>query len=251
MGQTIEIRECTTLEEFASCAELQRRVFGLPDIEVSPVRHLVVTRSAGGFILGAFDGDLLVGFVLSVPAFLRGQRALYSHMTGVLAEYQGHNIGARLKWAQRIEALSRGIKFIKWTFEPVKARNAYFNLEKLGAIVTEYQENYYGTDYSTAPERNGERVGLASDRLFAEWHLDNEKVRSLAEGRNYVEPDQPVAMIEIVNDFPELVAEDPKAALAEQLRVRGEFNDAFSRGLVVRGFRRDHDRPAFLLFEDR
>lgn len=251
MGKTIDIRECTTLEEFGACTDLQRRVFALPDIEVSPVRHLVVTRSAGGFVLGAFDGAMLVGFVLSVPAFMRGQDAFYSHMTGVLGEYQGHNIGSRLKWAQREQALSRGIKFIKWTFEPVKARNAYFNLEKLGAIVTEYQEDYYGTDYSTAPEQNGERVGLASDRLFAEWHLESDKVRALGEGRQFVEPAEPAATIEIMNDFPSLVAENPSAALAEQLRVRGEFFETLSLGLVVRGFRRDPERPAYLLYGNR
>ncbi len=250
MAKAIDIRECTTLKEFAACAALQRQVFALPDIEVSPVRHLVVTRSAGGFVLGAFDAGELVGFVLSVPAFMRGQDAFYSHMTGVLANYQGHNIGARLKWAQREEALSRGIRFIKWTFEPVKARNAYFNLEKLGAIVTEYQENYYGTDYTTAPEQNGKRVGLASDRVFAEWHLESDKVKALADGHPYVESGQPVATIEIMDDFLALVAEDPEAGLAEQLRVRGEFDEAFSEGLVVRGFKRDAERPAFLLYEN-
>ena len=50
----IEIRECTTFEELAACVELQREVFALPDIEISPVRHLVVTKNAGGFSLGAF-----------------------------------------------------------------------------------------------------------------------------------------------------------------------------------------------------
>src|SRR5688500_15398726 len=137
----IEIRECTTLDELAACVDLQREVFTLPEIEISPVRHFVVTKNAGGFALGAFAEGKLVGFVLSVPAFLRGEKAFYSHMTAVRSAFQGHGVGARLKWAQRTRALSENIRFIKWTFEPVKARNAFFNLEKLGAMVTESQPN--------------------------------------------------------------------------------------------------------------
>src|SRR3982751_2160908 len=147
----IEIRECTTIDELSDCVALQREVFALPELEISPVRHFIVTRNAGGFTLGAFHSGELIGFVLSVPAFLRGDRAFYSHMTAVRAGSQGYGIGARLKWVQRLRALSEGVKLIKWTFEPTKARNAYFNLEKLGAVVREYQENFYGPDYSSAP----------------------------------------------------------------------------------------------------
>ena len=250
MEKAIEIRECTTLEQMAECVELQREVFALPEIEVSPVRHFVITRNAGGFVLGAYDGDRLAGFVLSVPAFMRGRRAFYSHMTGVRPEYQSHGIGARLKWAQRERALSEGVKYIKWTFEPVKARNAYFNLEKLGAIVAEYQANFYGTDYATAPEQSGRRIGLASDRLFAEWHLESEKVTALAERREFSEGREPTVKIEIMNDFLALVAQDAEAALSEQVRIRGEFQAALARGLTVRGFRRDDTRPVFLLYEN-
>src|SRR5215203_2745907 len=127
MENEIQIRECLTVDEFAECVRLQSDVFALPEAELSPVRHLVVTKNAGGFALGAYDGDKLAGFVLSVPAFLRGESAFYSHMTGVRPEYQLAGIGARLKWAQRDRSLAMGVKYIKWTFEPVKARNAYFN----------------------------------------------------------------------------------------------------------------------------
>src|SRR5688572_8181913 len=121
MDHEIEIRECSTLEALAECVELQREVFDLPEVELSPVRHFVVTRSAGGFTLGAYNGERLAGYVLSVPAFLGGEKAFYSHMTGVRSEYQGRGIGARLKWAQRDRAMAEGVRYIKWTFEPVKA----------------------------------------------------------------------------------------------------------------------------------
>jgi predicted GNAT superfamily acetyltransferase len=249
MKDDIEIRECTTLEALAECVQLQREVFALPEVELSPVRHFVVTKNAGGFTLGAYSGERLAGYVLSVPAFMQGEKAFYSHMTGVRDEYQGQGVGARLKWAQRERALSAGFKYIKWTFEPVKAKNAYFNLEKLGAVVSEYQRNFYGIDYSTAgtPER---QIGLASDRLFAKWELESEKVKKLAEGLPFQETRSPAAEIEIPNDWNALVTADADAAHAEQLRIREEFEEAFAAGMVGRGFRRHPDRPAYLLYAD-
>jgi len=241
----IEIRECSTLNELAACVDLQREVFSLPEIEISPVRHLVVTKNAGGFVMGAFSDNDLVGFVLSVPAFLRGEKAFYSHMTAVDGRLQGAGIGAGLKWAQRRRALELGVKLIKWTFEPVKARNAFFNLEKLGAIITEYEENFYGTDYSTAPN---DKIGLASDRLFAEWHLESEKVERLAQGEDYLETEEPSSRISIPGDWAALVREGAKKALDEQLRIRADFQAAFANGLVGRGFVRDGSEPHYLLF---
>lgn len=250
MPDNIVLRECTTLEELSACVDLQRRVFSLPETEISPVRHFIVTKNAGGFTIGAFSAEVLVGFVLSVPAFLRGERALYSHMTAVDPQYQSFGLGARLKWAQRERALEEGVQYIKWTFEPVKARNAYFNLEKLGAVVCDYRENFYGIDYGTSPEIEGERIGLASDRLFAEWHLKSDKVRALSKGEKYEHDVPPAAAIVIMNDWNSLVAADPKAALAEQLRIRAEFQEAFGAGFVARGFHRDEERPAYLLYRE-
>ena len=247
MKNEIQIRECSTLDELAECVDLQREVFALPEIEISPVRHFVVTKNAGGFALGAFSEGRLVGFVLSVPAFLRGEKAFYSHMTAVRENFQGSGVGARLKWAQRDRALKDNVKFIKWTFEPAKARNAFFNLEKLGAIVTEYHDNFYGTDYSTSPD---EKIGLASDRLFAEWDLESQKVSALSAGESFRDDSEPAMRIEIPKNWRELVNAAAETALAEQLRIRGDFHAAFSRGLVGRGFLRDSASPCYLLFEE-
>lgn len=248
MANEIEIRECNKLEELAACVDLQRKVFALPEIELSPVRHFVVTKNAGGFILGAFSGDDMIGFVLSVPAFLRGEKAFYSHMTAVRADFQSHGVGAKLKWAQRNRALELGVKYVKWTFEPWKARNAYFNLEKLGAIVSEYQPNFYGTDYSTTGQTS-EKIGLASDRLFAEWHLTSEKVETLAAGGKYVKTGERVRSVEVPNDWYAIVEESAEKALAEQSRIQKEFEEAFAAGLVGRGFIRDEHHPKYLLFK--
>jgi predicted GNAT superfamily acetyltransferase len=247
MSENIEIRECTTFEELENCVMLQREVFVLPDIELSPVRHLVVTKNAGGFILGAFADGELIGFVLSVPAFLRGEPAIYSHMTAVKAGYQSYGIGAKLKWAQRTRALAEGIKTIKWTFEPWRARNAYFNLEKLGAVAVEYQPNFYGVDYATSAAI-GKRIGLASDRLFAEWYLESEKVNALAKAEKYVETRTPDAEIAVTSDWAGLLDNDIPGALAEQTRLKKEFGAAFDKGLIVGGFVRGGG-PKYLLYK--
>lgn len=247
MDKEITIRECITLDELGDCVDLQRAVFQLPEIELSPVRHFVVTKNAGGFILGAYSENDLIGFVLSVPAFLRGERAFYSHMTAVRQDFQSYGVGATLKWSQRDRALEMGVKFVKWTYEPVKSRNAYFNLEKLGAILTEYQHNFYGTDYAVAPE-SGKQIGLQSDRLFAEWHLESPKVRAIANGDAYTEERTPTAEIEIINNWSEFVEADPENALKLQLRVREEFDDAFAKGMIGRSFVRDSS--TYLLYSE-
>ena len=244
----IIIRECTTVEELRDCVALQREVFGLSNIELSPVRHFIVTKNAGGFTLGAFTAEnRLVGFVLSVAMFFGDERSFYSHMTAVSAEFQSFGIGAQLKWAQREKALSKDVKFIKWTFQPVQARNAFFNLEKLGAIVREYKPNFYGTDYSTANEK-GEKIGLDSDRLFAEWNLESEKVEKLAKGEKFIETGDIKQTIEIPINWNELVKTNPQQAIAEQNRIKKDFQAAFAKGLICRSFERDQQNPKYLLY---
>lgn len=249
MKNTIEIRLCSGVEEFSRCVALQRETFALPEIEISPVRHFIVTEHAGGFALGAFSAGELIGFVLSVPAFFGGERFFYSHMAAVKRDFQSSGVGARLKWAQRDEALKRGVRFLKWTFQPVQARNAFFNLEKLGVTIRHYEPNFYGTDYATVSEQR-EKIGLDSDRLFAEWHLESEKVRRLAGGETFVEKNAPARAIEIPSDWNALVKTDVQAAVAEQTRVKREFQAAFADRLICRGFERSDTTPKYLFFEN-
>ncbi|MDQ3749019.1 MAG: hypothetical protein M3367_08420 [Acidobacteriota bacterium] len=245
-----EIRECVSIEDLSECVALQREVFVLPEIEISPVRHLIVTKNAGGFTLGAFAGKKLVGFVLSVAAFVGRERFFYSHMTAVKKAFQSHGIGAKLKWAQREQALAKGVNFIKWTFQPVQARNAFFNLEKLGAIARHYEPNFYGTDYSTTGDQSA-KIGLDSDRLFAEWHLVSEKVKRLAKGENFVETDEIVKSIVIPMDWNNLVKTNLQKAIAEQTRVKGEFQKAFAENLICKGFERSEINPKYLLYKEK
>lgn len=246
----LEIREVSSIDEYDACISMQREVFGLPDLEISPRRHLIVSRMAGGWTLGAFVEGALVGFVHHLAA-VRGEEVFgYSHMMAVAAGYQNRGVGARLKWAQRMRALSEGRDFIKWTFEPMRARNAHFNLNRLGVVVREYAVNFYGTDYVTNPaERAAGVSGMDSDRLFASWELRSPRVEALTASLEYplAKPD---GEIEIPGDYSALLKSNPDAAKREQLRVREEFVSFLGAGLVCRAFNRDTDRPAYLFYRE-
>jgi predicted GNAT superfamily acetyltransferase len=246
----IEVRDVATIEEFDKCIELQREAFALPELEISPRRHLIVTRRAGGWTLGAFDSQEMVGFVHHMIA-VREQNEIigYSHMMAVAKAYQNRGVGARLKWAQRARAISEGRNFIKWTWDPMQARNAHFNLNRLGVNVRAYGVNFYGTDYSTIPKETNESIHLDSDRLFADWQLDSRRVKHLAEGRAPEPLPAPAATIEIPPDWSTLVSQDLAAARREQLRVRAEFEEAFAAGLVCSSFQRDEAHPRYLLYK--
>ena len=242
------IREVETLEGFQECVRLQRKVFASPDLEISPVRHLLVARYAGGFTLGAYAGERMVGFVLSLPMFTGGTRpAFYSHMTAVDQEYQSLGIGARLKWAQRERSLAVGVEYIKWTYQPVLARNAHFNIERLGVTIETYMPNFYGTG-AEANESKIQVMNVDSDRFFADWHLNSPKVVALSKGEKYAEPGTVARTIAIPPDWNTLVVEDTKTAIAEQERIKRECLEAFAEGLIVRGFERSETQPKYLLY---
>lgn len=246
----IEVRECTRIEELDGCVRLQREVFGGPEINIYPRKHFVMSRRAGGWTLGAFDHQELVGFVHLVVA-VRGRHEVigYSHMMAVAAAYQNRGLGARLKWAQRERALAEGRSFITWTWEPLRARNAHFNLNRLGATVSSYGVNFYGPDDYSWREYAAHGAGIDSDRLFAEWELGSARVAELAHGRAPEPLGRPARTIEIPADWSGMLRTDPQAARREQSRVREEFLSAFDAGLVCAGFERDPARPRYLLYD--
>jgi len=248
--EEIEIRGCETMVEYDQCITLQREAFALPDMEISPRRHLIVTRRAGGWTLGAFAGDRMVGFVHHMIG-VRGANEIigYSHMMAVAPDYQNKGVGAKLKWAQRARALSEGRNFIKWTWDPMQARNAHFNLNRLGVTVRSYGTNFYGTDYITMPHATPESANIDSDRLFADWLLDSRRVRQFSEGTAFDSNSAPVATIEIPPDWSSLISRDTVTARSEQLRVRAEFEEAFAAGLICAGFERDKAHPRYLLYK--
>ncbi len=249
MDETI-VRECTTIEEFDNCIDLQREAFGLPDIEISPRRHLIVSRQAGGWTLGAFASGRMVGFVHHLAAVMPDNEIFgYSHMMAVAKDYQNKGVGARLKWAQRERALKEGRRYIKWTWDPMQARNAHFNLNRLGVLGESFEDNFYGTDYNADPGQALDQLpGLQSDRLFANWYLDSPRVQRLSKGEDSPVTAKPVQVVAIAAEWSALVRDDVEKARVEQVRVRAEFKDAFAKGLVCAGFERGAEQSKYLFF---
>jgi predicted GNAT superfamily acetyltransferase len=157
MSGDIVIRKCERLEEFQRCVELQREIWGEADLEVEPATMFVVAAHTGGEVLGAFDGDRMIGYTMAVAGLRGTVPYLHSHMAGVRGEYRDRGVGRKLKLFQREEALGRGIRLIEWTFDPLELRNAHFNLNKLGAICRRYETNLYGMAPGLRARGGGDR----------------------------------------------------------------------------------------------
>jgi predicted GNAT superfamily acetyltransferase len=240
MSRDIVVRKCESLDEFHGCVELQREIWGEADLEVEPATMFVVAAHTGGQVLGAFDGDRLVGYTLAVVGLRGAVPYLHSHMTGVHSEYRNRGVGRMLKLFQRDEALGRGIRLIQWTFDPLELRNAHFNLNRLGAICRKYQPNLYGV--TTSPLHRG----LQTDRLVAEWHLDSARVVA-AIGDLANEPVEAPATIELPAELERWQREDSDEVGRIQARVREEFTKWFSKGYAAVALRTSPGNRAYLL----
>jgi len=231
MSAQIQIKKCTTLLDFHRCVEIQKAVWNESDLETEPYTTFVVANQTGGQVLGAFDGPTMVGFTLALVGLHNTTPYLHSHMTGVLPEYRDRKIGRALKLFQREEALSRDIRLIEWTFDPLETRNAHFNLNRLGAIVRTYIPNFYGIT-SSPLHRN-----LATDRLLAEWHLDSK--RAIAAINDLApDPTEAPATIHIPKlDPSESFTSFPSFTSAQQSQIRSEFLHWFSKHYAATSLR--------------
>jgi predicted GNAT superfamily acetyltransferase len=231
---SVLLRRCHGIEDFRACVALQKEVWNFTDAELVPLRMFVVADKVGGQIMGAFDGDVLVGFALSVPGTRTGHVYLHSHMLAVRKDHRNSGLGRRLKLMQREDALARGIALIEWTFDPLEIKNAYLNIEKLGAIARRYNINQYGITSSPL------QGGLPSDRLIAEWWLKSRRVETLlATGKNLSMVAE--SSIEVPAQIYDWKAAPETRGQAQQVqeRNREQFLRAFSRGLAVVGYERD------------
>lgn len=244
-AESIVIRRCRGLEELRACVALQKEIWNFTDAELVPLRMFVVADKVGGQVMGAFDGNEMVGFALSVPGTRSGHVYLHSHMLAVRKDHRNGGLGRRLKLLQREDALSRGIELIEWTFDPLEIKNAYLNIEKLGAIARRYNINQYG--FTSSPLQGG----LPSDRLIAEWWLKSKRVeRLLATGKN--PPFSRDTAIEVPAQIYDWKAAPETRVKAQQVqeRNRDQFLRAFDDQLAVLGYERDPEgNGKFLLGE--
>lgn len=228
----IEIRKIVSIPEMEACVELQQTVWQFRDLDIVPRRMFAVASAIGGQVMGAWAGAKLIGYVLAIPGLRDGQPYFHSHMLAVAPEYRNHGIGGMLKIAQREDALARGIELIEWTFDPLEIKNAFFNIEKLGAIVRRYTPDFYGA--STSPLHGN----LPTDRLHAEWWLNSERVRSLISGEELptCSINETITVTYIRTDSGGTLHLLPPLALESLLKLRREFSAAFSAGLTVLRF---------------
>ena len=237
----IEVRRLTTHPEFNSAVRLQQDIWGFEEIDLLPVRLFVVASKIGGHAFGAYDDDRMVGFCLAIPGLKPGGKYyLHSHMLGVRPEYRNSGVGRTLKLAQRDDALARSVDLIEWTFDPLEIKNAYFNMERLGAIVRRYVCNQYG---NTSSHLHG---GLPTDRCTAEWWLASPRVEAILAGQPW-ERGPVLERISVPADISAIRETDTLRARSIQLRISEEFAAAFQRDLAVTGFERSATEGTYLL----
>ena len=248
----IVVRSCKGQEELEACVQLQVATWGYDPSDVIPRKAFLVWQKVGGQVLGAFDTEIagsapdgdpnsLVGFLAALPGIKPGKGApqpyLHSHMLAVKDAYRNQGLGARMKLAQRDEALARGIRLIEWTFDPLEIKNAFLNINKLGAIARTYLTDFYGVSSSRL------QGGLPTDRLIAEWQIDSPRVTTIVSAKTPGPASEPEVQEEIL--VPARIYEwkaseaGREKALAVQQENRRRFQQAFSQGLAVSGFARD------------
>lgn len=238
----IVIREVDTPAEIRAVEELQKEVWGIPDLDVVPATHLIAAKAAGGVLLGAFDDGALVGFVYGFVAQEDGRIAHHSHMLAVKPAYRNFNLGYKLKLAQRDEVLAQGIDLITWTFDPLQSLNAYFNFTKLGVIADRYVINFYGEEAASFLHQTG------TDRFWVKWLLTSDRVvQRLLSPEPVLENPADKLLIEIPADINSVQIGDPEAARDWRERTRRAFTEAFKRGYVVRDFYREETVGVYIL----
>jgi predicted GNAT superfamily acetyltransferase len=236
----IEIRQLFQLAEFEDVLRLQKVIWGFADVELLPVRFLVVVSRIGGHVFGAYDGSEMIAFCFAIPGIKpTGKNYLHSHMLGVLPAYHNAGIGRRLKLRQREDALARGIELIEWTFDPMELKNAFLNIEKLGAVVRRYNQNQYG---HTASPLHG---GLPTDRCYAEWWIDSPRVKRILAGEPH--PSNAVERVSYPAGIARIRRDDPAQARAIQKANGEKFRRAFEQGLAATGFERGETEGTYLL----
>ncbi len=231
---TISIRPVETVAELRAVEEMQKEVWGIPDLDVVPLTQLIAAKVAGGVLLGAFDRQTLVGFVYGFVAHEDGEVAHHSHMLAVKHAYRNFNLGYKLKLAQREAVLAQGISLITWTFDPLQSLNAYFNFTKLGVISDRYLINFYGEEAASFLHQSG------TDRFWVKWMLNSERVVKRL-NRTDAAPEDPAdkLLIEIPGDINAVQQQRPELARNWRERTRRAFSEAIDAGYTVVDFYRE------------
>jgi len=224
---SIVFRDLEAIDEIKALEDLQIEAWGDAERDIVPLNQFVAARHVGGSLIGAFDGEKLVGFVYGFYGHIGGRLVHHSHMLAVSPGYRRHNLGFRLKAEQRQRVLAHRLTDrMTWTFDPLQSLNAHFNFTKLGVLSDTYKMNVYGEEGTSFLHRNG------TDRLFVTWLLNSPRVQKLMAEK-----------------------QGPKNELADLRRSASRLRSmalamAFNSTSSLNGFVRNSRAPAFIACTD-
>ena len=269
----IALRDIETAADLKAVEALQREVWGCSDLDVTPLTMLQASREVGATLIGAYDGESLVGFVYGFPGYEHDRPIHHSHMLAVKPAYRHHRLGFKLKLAQREKVLAQHVDRITWTFDPLQSLNAHLNFAKLGVIADTYKVDFYGAATSSFLHQIG------TDRLWVTWLIDSQRVRERLRGvtnngESACLPESTRALVQVINgnkpkrneaagefgnktlsieipwDINALQRQQPQLAVKWREATRWAFNHAFASSYVVTDFcakKIDHSIGVYLL----
>ncbi|WP_157898799.1 GNAT family N-acetyltransferase [Luteitalea pratensis] len=265
----LEFRELTTVEDIRLVQDMERRVWGAEDIDVSPVLLMAALVKSGALLLGAFLDGRMRGFAFSVPGDRHGHRLHWSHMTGVDEALRSSGLGTLLKLEQARRVAARGYARIQWTYDPLQSLNAHLNLVKLGASADEYAEHVYGDSTSDLHR------GAPTDRFIVTWLLDEAGVpmrsprlaraagqEGVAAGTVVTQggwdryhadgelPTAPVIRVPVPARFSAMLQEAPDLAMAWRMQTRAQFEALFAAGYEAVSFRRVGESGEYIMVNE-
>jgi predicted GNAT superfamily acetyltransferase len=248
----VELRPVRSLEDSNAIIRVMTATWG--DHQTIPREMILALGESGNVPYGAFSDKELIGYVLGW-AGVDPQEGLHlhSHMLATMPDRRHQGVGYALKLAQRAQGLEQGISIARWTFDPLVARNAYFNIHKLGAIADRFERNFYGE--MTDALNRGER----SDRLVVRWDLardpgprrierDAREVLDEAWSFAGLPPEsESDAFITVPTDLPEFRDRHPDLAARCRDAVAEAIEACVARGLVAFAFIRHEDVSGYVM----
>ena len=244
LASGVELRNVSSDEEYEAVVDLERETWGVGFEDTVPPTILMISQKMGGVLVGAFDeDDRMLGFLYGLSGFRYGRRAHWSHMLAVARDARGLGLGRELKVFQRELLLPLGVETVYWTYDPLVARNANLNLNRLGALPVEYVENMYGEDTGSVLHS-----GLGTDRFVVAWAIASSRVDWLINGAPAATPTRAAppfavdeelaetAWVEVPPNIGAVLHSSPETAFDWRRRTRAQFQEHLGAGYEVTGF---------------